>query len=138
HRQRLRDVGQVEVLYSSRTGQRFRTTVLRQGDGTSLLMRPVPTEPPHLSDLELPPQIGGFTQFGSGLGVVAGVFGSGKSTTLAALIDKVNHESPRHVATLADPIEYLPPLGTALLQPREVGIHLGSTAEDVSQAVRLG
>ncbi|HLQ36351.1 MAG TPA: ATPase, T2SS/T4P/T4SS family, partial [Planctomycetota bacterium] len=107
HRQRLQRLGQVEVLYVARTGQRFRTTVTHQEDGRAVLMRPVPDVPPKLADLDLPAQIGGFTQFRSGLVLVTGFFGSGKSTTLAALVDKLNLESSRHVVTIEDPIEFL-------------------------------
>ncbi len=138
HRRRLRERGQVEVLYSSRSGHRFRTTVMRQGDGVNLLMRPVPAQPPQLGKLELPPQLPGFTQFRSGLVLVAGFFGSGKSTTLSALVDKINHESLRHVETIEDPIDFLHPVGSALLHQREVGVHVETAAEGIVQAVRLG
>lgn len=138
HRRRLRESGQVEVLYASRQGTRFRTTVMRQGEGCSLLMRPVPAQPPRLEELELPPQTGGFAQLGSGLVVVAGFFGSGKSTTLAALVDRINRETLRHVITLEDPIEFLHPAGSALLHQREVGIHVASFAEGVRQGMRVG
>jgi twitching motility protein PilT len=138
HRRRLHDGGQVDVLYVSGSGARFRTTVMRQSDGISVLMRPVPAQPPRLNDLELPPHVGSFTQYRSGLIVVSGFFGAGKSTTLAALIDKINHESVRHIVTLEDPIEFLHPIGSALLHQREIGVHVGSFAEGIRQAVRLG
>jgi twitching motility protein PilT len=138
HRVTLRDKGQVDVLYVARTGQRFRTTVALQGEGPAVLMRPVPENPPELKDLDLPPQISTFTQYRSGLVMVTGFFGSGKSSTLAALVNHLNHESGRHVITVEDPIEFVHPIGTALLHQREVGVHVKTAAEGVDQAAGVG
>src|SRR5215510_2610735 len=138
HRARLRRDGQVDVLYVARTGQRFRTTVLRQERGLALLLRPVPENPPQLHELQLPPQIGSFVHYRSGLVLVTGFFGSGKSTTLAALVDRFNHETARHVVTVEDPIEYLHPQGQALLHQREIGPHVTDYETGIRQAMRLG
>lgn len=138
HRVRLQLSGHVEVLFVSRTGQRFRTTVMQQGAGLSMLMRPVAERPARLDELELPQQIGGFTQFRSGLVVITGFFGAGKCTTLAAMVDKINQETTRNVVTLEDPIECLHPPAQALLHQREVGVHVDSFANGIKQAVRVG
>src|SRR5262249_25292803 len=119
HRQRLRRDGQVEVLYVAHSGKRFRTTVMQQEAGLALLLRPVPDAPPHLAELELPAQITSFVQYRSGLVLITGFFGSGKSTTLAALVDRFNHETSRQVVSLEDTIEFLHPQGQALLHQRE-------------------
>ena len=78
HRQKLAECGQVDVLYVARTGQRFRTTVLRQENGLAMLMRPIPEAPPQLQDLQLPQQVASLVELQSGLVVIAGSFGSGK------------------------------------------------------------
>jgi twitching motility protein PilT len=138
HRARLQRDGQVDVLYVSRTGRRFRTTVLRQEQGLALLLRPVPEAPPQLQELQLPPQVASFVQFRSGLVLITGFFGSGKSTTLAALVDRFNHETARHVVTIEDPIEYLHPQGQALLHQREIGPHVRDYETGIRQSMRLG
>jgi twitching motility protein PilT len=138
HRERLRRDGQVEVLYVAHSGRRFRTTVLQQEAGLSLLFRPVPETPPQLRELELPPQMGAFTQYRNGLVLVTGFFGSGKSSTLAALVDRFNQETCKHVVTIEDPIEYLHPQGQALLHQREIGPHVRDYATGVAQATQLG
>lgn len=138
HRERLRRDGQVEVLYVARSGQRFRTTVMQQEAGVSMLLRPVPEAPPSLSDLELPPQIATMTQYRSGIVLVTGFFGSGKSSTLAALVDRFNHETSKNVVTIEDPIEYLHPQGQALLHQREVGAHVKDFASGIQQATQFG
>lgn len=138
HRVRLQLSGHVEVLYVSRNGRRFRTTVVQQGDGLSVLMRAVAERPARLEELELPDQIGGFTQFRSGLVLITGFFGAGKKTTLSAMVDKINHESTRNVVTLESPIECLHPQAQALLHQREVGVHVDSFANGIKQAMRVG
>ncbi len=138
HRQRLAECGQVDVLYVARTGQRFRTTVLRQENGLAMLMRPIPEAPPQLQDLQLPQQVASLVELQSGLVVIAGSFGSGKSATLAALADALNRTTSRHIVTIEEPIEFLHPQGRALLHQREVGAHVRDAAAGVRQAMRLG
>jgi twitching motility protein PilT len=138
HRERLQQHGEVDVLYVARTGQRFRTTVLRQEQGLAMLMRPIPEAPPQLQDLQLPQQVAALAELQSGLVLVAGSFGSGKSATLAALVDAFNRSTSRHVVTVEEPIEYLHPQGRALLHQREVGAHVRDCATGIRQAMRLG
>src|SRR5262249_2041144 len=99
---------------------------------------PVPETPPQLHDLQLPPQIGSFVHYRSGLVLVTGFFGSGKSTTLAALVDRFNHETARHVVTIEDPIEDLHPPGRALRHHGEIGPHVTDYEVGIRQAMRLG
>ncbi len=138
HRERLAKQGQVDILYYARTGQRYRATVLRQEQGLAMLMRPIPEAPPQLRDLQLPQQVGQFVELQHGIVLVAGSFGSGKSATLAALVDAFNQGTSRHVVTVEDPIEYLHPQGRALLHQREVGAHVPDCASGVRQALRMG
>lgn len=138
HRVRLRRDGQVDVLYVSHSGQRYRTTVLQQEKGLAMLMRPIPEAPPQLEELGLPPQFASFVQLPSGLVLVAGSFGSGKSSTIAAMADRFNKETTRHLVTIEEPIEYMHPQGQALMHQREVGAHVRDCATGVRQAVRTG
>ncbi|MBM4062321.1 MAG: type IV pili twitching motility protein PilT [Planctomycetes bacterium] len=138
HRQQLADKGHVEVLCVARTGRRYRTTVTALDGAHALVLRPVPATPPRLDELGLPPAVGAFAQAHGGLVLVAGFFGSGRSTTLAAIVDALNRDPARHVVTIEPTIEYLHPPGAALLHQREVGVHVGSTADGVRQALALG
>ena len=138
HRQRLSREGQVDVLYVARTGLRYRATALRQEDGTALLMRPIPVTPPKLEELQLPQQVMDLARLQRGLVLITGSFGSGKSTTMAALVDAINHGTSRHVETIEDPIECMHPQAAALLHQREVGAHVADCATGLLQAKRLG
>lgn len=138
HRQRLAQKGQVEVLYVARGGRRYRATIAELDGVHSLVLRPVPESPPKLEALDLPDQLGAFAQGRSGLVLVAGCFGSGRSTTLAALVDSLNQDATRHIVTIEDSIEFLHPAGAALLHQREVGVHVGAAADGIRQAVATG
>ena len=138
HRERLATAGHVEVLYVSRAGRRCRATISTTAGQMSLVLRPLPAGTPKLETLELPEQIGAFADARNGLVVVAGFFGSGKSTTLAAIVDRLNRDPSRHVVTIEDSIEYVHGNGAALLHQREVGTHVDSTAAGIRQAVATG
>lgn len=138
HRKRLAESGEVEVLYASRSGVRFRTSVMMQGEGLTLLFRRLPVITPTFEELNLPELFNCFTSFHNGLVVITGFFGSGKSTTLAALIDRLNRESACHIVTIEDPIEFIHGPGDALIHQREVGAHVQSVAEGIRQAARQG
>lgn len=138
HRERLARRGHVEVLCVSQTGRRYRATVTEVDGEHGLVMRPVPASAPKLDTLDLPEQMGAFTQCRSGLMLVAGGFGSGRSTTLAAVVDSLNQDPSRHIATVEDAIEFVHPPAAALLHQREVGVHAPTFAEGVRQAIALG
>jgi len=138
HRERLRRHGEVEVLYAARSRVRFRVTVMMQEAGYGVVFRRVSNEAPTFEGLNLPELLSGFTTFESGLVLVAGFFGSGKSTTVAAMVERINREAARHLVTVEDPIEFLFPHEKALLHQREVGTHVDEPASGVQQAVRQG
>jgi len=138
HRERLAQCGQVEVLYVARGGCRYRATIAQVEATHSLVLRPVPGSPPRLETLDLPDQLGAFARCRSGLVLVAGFFGSGKSTTLAALVGSLNEDPSRHVVTIEDSIEFIHPHGAALLHQREVGVHVATAADGIRQALALG
>ena len=138
HRERLARTGSAEVLYVARGGRRYRATIAEVTTGTSLVLRPLPDSTPRLEDLDLPEQVGSFTKGRRGLVFVAGFFGSGKSTTLAALVGALNQDPARHIVTIEDSIEFVHGNGAGLLHQREVGTHVVSAAEGVRQAVAMG
>jgi twitching motility protein PilT len=138
HRERLASTGQIEILYRARSGRRFRATIVDRDGTQSMVLRPVPLVAPPLEELDLPEQIGTFARCRSGLVVVAGFFGSGKSTTLAALTAQLNQDPTRHIVTIEDTIELLHPNAAALLHQREVGVHVASAPDGVRQAVASG
>lgn len=138
HREQMARCGHVEVLYVSRSGKRFRATVAETSGQGSLVLRPLPESTPKLEALELPEQVAGFTRCRSGFVAVAGFFGSGKSTTLAALTGAMNKDPGRHIVTIEDSIEYLHESGPALLHQREIGTHVASGADGIRQALAAG
>jgi twitching motility protein PilT len=100
---------------------RVRASVHRQRGTLAMVVRRVPPEIPDLDELGLPPQIERFTEEQKGLVLVSGSPGSGKTTTVAALIDRINHRRPCHILTIEDPIEVLHADATAIVTQREVG-----------------
>lgn len=138
HRARLEQGEVVDVLYSSHAGLRFRTTVIPQLSGLSMVFRRVPDTVPSLRELELPELLSSLVGFRSGLVLTTGFFGSGKSTTLAAMVGRLNQERPVHVVTIEDPIEYIHQPAMALVHQRELGTHVATIEEGVAEATRLG
>ncbi|MCK6507323.1 PilT/PilU family type 4a pilus ATPase [Myxococcota bacterium] len=120
----------------TRTGARFRANVFQQIHGMGVVFRVVRSSIPSLEELGLPPQLAGLHAQSNGLVLVGGATGSGKSTTLAALIDTVNRTSPRHVVTLEDPIEVVHGYRRGLVNQREIGTHTGTYAEAMRATLR--
>ena len=91
---------------------------------------------PELKDLGLPPVVATFAGFRDGLVLVGGPTGSGKSTTLAAIVDLINRDSTRHIISIEDPIEFVHPRRKGLVNQREVGTHLRSTSAALRSMLR--
>jgi len=118
HREQLRDRGDADFAYATDFG-RFRTSVVRQRLGTDLVFRIINTKVRTMDQLGLPEHLKLLTRYQNGLILVTGSVGSGKSTTLAALVEQVNVERKEHIITLEDPIEYiLEPKGWTSLNAR--------------------
>ncbi len=100
---------------------RFRSNMMRQYRGTDAIFRIIPEEVPTIADLGLPEEIGRFTTYHQGLVLCTGPAGCGKSTTMAALVNKVNGERHDHIITIEDPIEYVFKSQLCLINQREVG-----------------
>ena len=133
--QRLEEIGDVDFAYSNSFG-RFRTSVVRQRLGLDLVFRIISTNLRSMDDLGLPESLKKLTEYHNGLVLVTGPVGSGKSTTLAALINQVNNHRHDHIITLEDPIEYILKTKGCKVTQREVHTHTRSFAAALRGALR--
>ncbi len=115
---------------------RFRMNVFRDRLGVGLVARTIPTKILTADELGLPPVIRSFCELPKGLVVVTGPTGSGKSTTLAAMIDLINKTRSDHIITIEDPVEFVHPSQRCLVNQREVQIHTRSFATALRAALR--
>jgi len=119
-----------------RLGRRFRVNLHRERGRAAAAIRPLPSEAPRLSTLGLPDGAMSLAQLPRGLVIVAGPTGSGKSTTLAALVDEINRTAARHVITIEDPIEYEHRHRKSVVEQVEVGIDTPDFASALRSAMR--
>ena len=134
--ERLLRTGSVDLSYSLAQKTRFRVNVFSQRGSYSVVLRVIPNRIPTVEELGLPQQLNEITQERTGIVLVTGPTGSGKSTTLAALINKMNREKSIHIITIEDPIEYLYPSLNATLNQREVGADTENFALALRAALR--
>ena len=113
--------GEADFAYALPGVSRFRVNVFKQRGSTSIVCRAIPFEIRSIDDLGLPEVVRSLAEEARGIVLVTGTTGSGKSTTLAAMIDHINQTRARHVITLEDPIEYLHPDKRSIINQREVG-----------------
>ncbi len=135
HKEQLAQRGDADFAYATSFG-RFRTSVVRQRLGVEIVFRVINTNVRTMDDLGLPDHLKLLTRYQNGLILVTGSVGSGKSTTLAALVEQVNVERHDHIITLEDPIEYIfEPKGCHITQ-REVHTHTVSFGAALRGALR--
>src|SRR2546426_7980777 len=135
YKQELTTRGDSDFAYANEFG-RFRTSVVRQRLGIDIVFRVINTRVRTMDELGLPEHLKLLTRYHNGLILVTGSVGSGKSTTLAALVEQINIERREHIITLEDPIEYiLEPKGCHITQ-REVHTHTLSFAAALRGALR--
>ena len=118
---KLVKTGSTDLSYSLAKRTRFRVNVFAQRGTYSIVLRVIPNRVPTVEDLGIPPQLNKIADERNGIVLVTGPTGSGKSTTLAAIINKINREKAVHIITIEDPIEYLHPHNVATINQREVG-----------------
>jgi twitching motility protein PilT len=135
-RERLRDGGSVDLSYHSTEVGRFRINICRHANGLAAVCRVVPDKVPRLADLGIPKVVSRFTKLNSGLVLVTGASGTGKSTTLAAMIEEINRERSVNVITLEDPIEFVYESRRSLVVQREIGTQLNSFRDGLRAALR--
>ena len=115
---------------------RFRANLYRQLDGIGIAIRVIPFKIPTPEELNLTPEVIRLTELNNGLVLVVGSTGNGKSTTLAALINKINQTEPRHIITIEDPVEFIYPHARAMVTQRQVGTHTSSFTRALKYALR--
>ena len=118
------------------TPTRFRVNVFRHTRGLAAAFRPIRRDAPTLAELNLPASLARLARFPNGLVLVTGPTGSGKSTTLVALVEELGRTDARHVVTLEDPIEYEYRSPRALVHQRELGTHIDSFEAGLRAALR--
>ena len=130
--ERLIRTGAVDLSFSLPSRTRFRVNIFQQRGTYSIVMRLIPTEIPTLRSLRLPPQLAEIAELRNGIVLVTGPTGSGKSSTLAAIIDLINETKHYHIVTIEDPIEFLHTHKNSTINQREIG----SDAVDFPSALR--
>jgi twitching motility protein PilT len=133
---RLVRTGSADLSYSLARRTRFRVNVFSQRGTYSVVLRVIPNKIPTVEELGIPKQINEVADERNGIVLVTGPTGSGKSTTLAAVINKINQEKAFHVITIEDPIEYLHPHNKSTINQREVGSDTGTFALALRAALR--
>lgn len=115
------NTGDIDSAYQFGNLARFRVNAFKQRHGATLVMRVIKLNPPKLGDLNLPRSIAKILNLQEGLVLVTGPTSSGKSTTLAALINEINHREELHIITIEDPVEYMHSPAKCIINQREVG-----------------
>ncbi|HYW13095.1 MAG TPA: type IV pilus twitching motility protein PilT [Longimicrobium sp.] len=134
--ERYRTTHDLDFAYEIPGTARFRGNFFRQHRGPGAVFRIIPSKIPSAEEIGLPDVVRKFTDLNKGLVLVTGPTGSGKSTTLAAMIDLINATRPEHILTIEDPIEFVHANKKALVNQREVGPHTESFATALKAALR--
>jgi len=134
--EKLKEDRNLDFTYLLDDDNRFRVNIFYQMDGLSMVLRVIPVKIPTLDELKLPKVIKSFTDIHRGLVLVTGVTGSGKSTTLAALLDKINNETNKHIITVEDPIEFIHKDKGCLVNQRAIGQDAHSFSDALRAALR--
>ncbi len=134
--QRFEQHDGADFAYTMGEKGRFRVNVMRHLNGMGAVMRAIPSKALSMDELRLPEAIRQMSRAATGLILVTGKTGSGKSTTLAAIIDDINRRMKGHILTIEDPIEFVHPRKNCLISQREVGVHSPSFADALHSALR--
>jgi len=135
-RERFEEEHELDTSHSINGVGRFRVNVSLQRGTVAAALRPIPHEMPEFDSLGIPDSVKAFTDLRRGLVLVTGPTGSGKSTTLASLIDIINRTKPLHIVTVEDPIEFLHDHKRSIITQREIGEDTNSFAEALRRVLR--
>jgi twitching motility protein PilT len=130
------DVGDLDIAYQDEDLPRFRVNAYRQRGAISFAFRVIPKTVPNFEQLNLPVGVRKLAEEHRGLVLVTGATGSGKTTTLAAMIDYMNRQRKQHIITIEDPIEILHPDHNSIVNQREVGLDTESFGQALRRALR--
>jgi len=133
---KLRQEGSCDLSYAVPRLCRFRVNIFTQRGSCAIVMRVIPNTIPGLKDLNLPPQLAEIADLRNGIVLVTGPSGSGKSSTLAAIVDSINEHKACHILTIEDPIEFLHPHKRAAIHQRELYSDTPSFAAALRAALR--
>jgi len=136
HQQKVRESGGTDFGFGFGTAARFRVSVLRQKGVIGLVLRQIPTKMLTLADIGLPPEIKDLLYRPRGIVLVTGPTGSGKTTTLASMINIINIERDCHIITVEDPIEYYHAHKKSVVTQREIGVDVPSFKEALRRGLR--
>ncbi len=132
---KIRDIGELD-LSGTYAGRRIRMNLFHQQSHVSAALRLLATSIPRLETLGLPEAVNEFASYQKGIVLVTGETGSGKSTTLASLINQINHTRNEHIITLEDPVEYVYHSDKCLINQREIGTDTRSYADGLRAILR--
>jgi len=135
-RKAYHDAGNIDFAHEIQGLARFRVNMLKQYHGSGAVFRIIPEKIPTMEQLGLPEVLKRVSMSSKGIVIVTGPTGSGKSTTLAAMINYINHNRKAHIITIEDPIEFSHPSVNCLIDHREVGHHTHSFADALRAALR--
>ncbi len=133
---RFVESGDLDFAYEMNADSRFRCNFLKQSNGLGCVFRLIPTKIMSLDQLGIPPVVKSFADLRGGMVLVTGPTGSGKSTTLAALIDYINSNYTRHIITIEEPIEFVHSNKKSIITQREVPEHAPSFAQGLKASLR--
>ncbi len=136
NREQFAATNDTDFAYDHAGKARFRVNFFRDQRGIGAVMRTIPTRIPTFEDLGLPDSVRRLAFLSKGLVLVTGPTGSGKSTTLAAILDLVNRSRADHIITIEDPVEFVHPSKRCLVNQREVGLHTASFKQALRAALR--
>ena len=135
-REKMETLGEADFAYSFNQDARFRVNMFKQKGEHAVVMRLLPTKMPKPEELSLPDAVQNFVNLKRGLVLVTGETGSGKSTTLAALINTINETQQKHIITIEDPVEFVHAHKMSLVNQREIGIDTLSFANALRASLR--
>lgn len=136
HYEDISHIGEQDLAIGFPDGTRCRVNLFRQQGNVSAAIRILNNHIPAFEELGLPGNIASFADFKQGIVLITGETGSGKSTTLATLLDKINHSQDKHIITLEDPIEYIYTPDRCIINQREVGQDTRSYADGLKSILR--
>ena len=136
HYEDIAQIGEQDLAIGFEDGTRCRVNLFRQQGHVSAAIRILNNHIPAFEELGLPAPLVNFTNYNQGIVLITGETGSGKSTTLACLLDMINHTQPKHIITLEDPIEYIYTPDQCIINQREVGQDTRSYADGLKSILR--